>query len=80
MKKLKCLLFPLIILTGVLFTWDVFYVSNLSSSFNVWFEDVYSKWKFGVPSFDVLPLTAFKLGWFLYFDRLQLILGLKDLS
>ena len=30
--------------------------------------DVYSKWKFRLSSFDNLPLTTFKLEWFLYFE------------
>ena len=34
----------------------------------VWSKDVYSKWKFGLSSFYILPLIAFKLELFSYFE------------
>ena len=58
--------FSLITLTGVSFTWDAFFGSSFSSSFSVWSEDVYSKKKFGLSSFEILPVMAFKLGRSLY--------------
>ena len=44
------------------------YIDYFSSSFNVWSKDLYSKWKFRLSSFDILPLIAFKLEQFLYFE------------
>ena len=35
------------------FTSDDFFGSAFSSFFNVWAKDVYSKWKFGLFSFDI---------------------------
>ena len=67
MKKATMFLFSLISLTAVSFTWDVFFGSIFSSSFNVWSKDVYSKEKFGLSSFEILPLIAFKLRWFFCF-------------
>ena len=67
MKKAITSLFSFVTLTGISLTWDVFFGSSFASSFKVWSKDVYSKWKFGLSSFEVLPLIAFKLGWFLYF-------------
>ena len=52
-------------LTGISFPWYTSFGSKFSSSFNVWSKDEYSKW---TPSFDMLPLIAFKLRWFLYFE------------
>ena len=60
-------LFPLIALTGISFNWDTFLGSYFLNSFNVWSTDLRSKWKFGSPSFDILPLIAFTLGWFSFF-------------
>ena len=36
--------------------------SNFSSSFNAGYNNVHSKRKFGLCSFDILPLIAFKGG------------------
>ena len=67
-EKATMSLFSLIILTGMLFTWETFLVSNFSRSFNVWFKDVYSKLKIWLSNFNTLSLTAFKLRLFLYFE------------
>ena len=66
-KKATISSFSLITLTGISFTWDAFFGSNYSSSFKVWSKDIYSKLKFRLSSFDILPLIAFKLGPFLCF-------------
>ena len=42
--------------------------SNFSSFFNVRSKDVYSERKFELSIVDILPLIAFKPGWFLYFE------------
>ena len=43
MKKATMSLFSLITLTGISFSWDVFFGANFSSSFNVLSMDVYLK-------------------------------------
>ena len=58
-KKATMSIFYLITWTGIWFIWDAFFGSNFLSSFNVWSKHVYSKWKFGFSSSDILPLIAF---------------------
>ena len=63
MKKATVLFFPLI-LTDI---WSIEMLKFLSSR-NIWSKVVYSKVKFGLSSFDILHLIAFKFGWFLFFE------------
>ena len=56
MKKATMPLFSFITLTGISFTWNALFGSNVSNLFNVWFKDVYLNWKLGLSSFDILPL------------------------
>ena len=67
MKKATMSLFSLITFTGISFSWDVFFRSYFSSSFNFWSKDVYLREEFGLSNFEILPLIAIKVEWFIYF-------------
>ena len=77
MKKATMYLFSLITWTRISSTWDVTFGSSFSSSFNVWSKNVYWKEKFGLSSFEILPLIALKFGWFLYF-KISAFIGSKS--